>query len=205
MFPMASKSGVQNTRFGNVSEVFRLIMKSKCEKAQVFQDWVCEEVLPSIMETGAYSITERNEMQDGFNREVVAAMAETRKVLTNFSVEFTELKNISAELDDKVVDIEKRIEVLENRKTHTAEPDVVEKKPEQPTKTLVISTYPSSLTWIGNILRDLKLSWTMEPKNEGTSYDIIIQEVISGDRAEVINRISFRKPNYKKYITIKTL
>ena len=44
MVPTQSNSGVQETRFGKIAEVFRLIMKSRCEKAQQFQDWVCEEV-----------------------------------------------------------------------------------------------------------------------------------------------------------------
>lgn len=38
------------------SDVFRLIMKSNLPSAESFQDWVCEQVLPEIMETGSYSI-----------------------------------------------------------------------------------------------------------------------------------------------------
>ena len=40
------------------SEVYRLIMKSKLPNAEAFQDWVVEEVLPSIRKTGAYKIKE---------------------------------------------------------------------------------------------------------------------------------------------------
>lgn len=38
------------------SDVYRLIMRSNMPKAIEFQDWVMEEVLPSIRKTGAYSI-----------------------------------------------------------------------------------------------------------------------------------------------------
>ncbi|PHM46620.1 BRO-N domain-containing protein [Xenorhabdus miraniensis] len=38
------------------SDVFRLIMRSNLPSAERFQDWVFESVLPSIMETGSYSI-----------------------------------------------------------------------------------------------------------------------------------------------------
>lgn len=38
------------------SDVFRLVMRSKLEGAERFQDWVCEEVLPTIRKTGSYSI-----------------------------------------------------------------------------------------------------------------------------------------------------
>lgn len=38
------------------SDLYRLIMKSKLESAERFQDWVTEEVLPSIRKTGSYSM-----------------------------------------------------------------------------------------------------------------------------------------------------
>lgn len=37
------------------SDVYRLIMKSQKPEAEAFQDWVTEEVLPSIRRTGSYS------------------------------------------------------------------------------------------------------------------------------------------------------
>lgn len=36
------------------SDVYRLIMRSNMPNAERFQDWVTEEVLPSIRKTGAY-------------------------------------------------------------------------------------------------------------------------------------------------------
>jgi len=40
----------------NEKDVYRLIMRSKLESAEKFQDWVMDEVLPSIRKTGSYSI-----------------------------------------------------------------------------------------------------------------------------------------------------
>ncbi|MEY4768967.1 MAG: hypothetical protein RL637_1606 [Pseudomonadota bacterium] len=40
------------------SDVYRLTMRSKLERAEEFQDWVCEEVLPSIRKTGSYGFPE---------------------------------------------------------------------------------------------------------------------------------------------------
>lgn len=37
------------------NDVYRLTLKSQAENAEPFQDWVCEEVLPSIRKTGVYS------------------------------------------------------------------------------------------------------------------------------------------------------
>jgi len=47
---------IQQMKYGKESEVYRLIMKSKAKRAEEFQDWVCEEVLPTIRKTGSYSM-----------------------------------------------------------------------------------------------------------------------------------------------------
>lgn len=49
-----TKSGVQPIKYGKEGEVYRLTMKSKLPNAEKFQDWVCNEVLPSIRKHGAY-------------------------------------------------------------------------------------------------------------------------------------------------------
>lgn len=49
-----TQSGVQLIKYGKESEVYRLTMKSKLPNAEKFQDWVCDEVLPSIRKHGAY-------------------------------------------------------------------------------------------------------------------------------------------------------
>jgi len=45
---------MQPTKFISESDIYRLVMRSKLPEAERFQDWVCEEVLPSIRQTGAY-------------------------------------------------------------------------------------------------------------------------------------------------------
>lgn len=49
-----TSSGIQAVSFIPESDVFRLVMRSKLPQAELFQDWVCEEVLPSIRKTGGY-------------------------------------------------------------------------------------------------------------------------------------------------------
>ena len=44
---LPSKGGIQETTIIPESDVYRLIMRSKLPEAEQFQDWVCEEVLPS--------------------------------------------------------------------------------------------------------------------------------------------------------------
>ena len=49
-----TEGAVQQVVIINEPILDRLIMRSKVEHALRFQDWVCEEVLPSIRKTGAY-------------------------------------------------------------------------------------------------------------------------------------------------------
>lgn len=51
-------------------DVFRLIMHSKLESAERFQDWVFEEVLPTIRATGSYSLkTPAEEFDDVLQKQ----------------------------------------------------------------------------------------------------------------------------------------
>jgi prophage antirepressor-like protein len=49
-----TSSGDQEMLFIPESDVYRLIMRSKLPDAERFQDWVCEDILPSIRKTGGY-------------------------------------------------------------------------------------------------------------------------------------------------------
>lgn len=53
-----TQSGIQPIKYSKESEVYRLTMKSKLPNAEKFQDWVCDEVLPSIRKHGAYMTQE---------------------------------------------------------------------------------------------------------------------------------------------------
>ncbi|MCW7755366.1 BRO family protein [Desulfobotulus sp. H1] len=62
------------------SDLYRLIMRSNLESAENFQDWVVEEVLPTIRRTGAYQIPRNDHplkiliQQDFWAAECVADM-----------------------------------------------------------------------------------------------------------------------------------
>ncbi|MGM1405163.1 phage antirepressor KilAC domain-containing protein [Bacillus cereus group sp. BceL309] len=49
-----TNGGPQQKNFINESNLYRLIVKSKLPRAEVFEKWVFEEVLPSIRKHGAY-------------------------------------------------------------------------------------------------------------------------------------------------------
>ena len=50
--------GDKETKIIPESDLYRLIMRSRLPSAEKFQDWVMEEVLPSIRKTGKYAVEE---------------------------------------------------------------------------------------------------------------------------------------------------
>lgn len=55
-YPLSTAGGTQDMRVLTEPDVLRLIMHSKLQKAQRFEKWVFEEVLPTLRRTGSYSI-----------------------------------------------------------------------------------------------------------------------------------------------------
>lgn len=52
-----TNGGIQRMKYIKQPDVFRLIMRSKLPKAEQYQDWVMEEVLPEIHNTGGFIIS----------------------------------------------------------------------------------------------------------------------------------------------------
>lgn len=53
--PTPTNGGLQNLSYINQSNLLRLIVKSRKPEAQKFEEWVFEEVLPTILKTGTYT------------------------------------------------------------------------------------------------------------------------------------------------------
>lgn len=53
---MTTPGGMQSVTVLEEAGIYQLIFSSKLESAERFQDWVFEEVLPSIRKTGSYSV-----------------------------------------------------------------------------------------------------------------------------------------------------
>lgn len=55
-----TNGGKQQVSFLTEPQLYRLIMKSDAKNAEPFQDWVCNEVLPSIRKNGGYINNQEN-------------------------------------------------------------------------------------------------------------------------------------------------
>lgn len=78
------------------SDVYRLIMKSTKPEAEKFQDWVVEDVLPSIRETGSYSVKPIDPMA------LFADPAAMLQLATNYAKRIIEQDEVIAEQAPKV-------------------------------------------------------------------------------------------------------
>ncbi|CAB4004641.1 Hypothetical predicted protein [Paramuricea clavata] len=79
-----------NTVFITESGLYRLLMKSRLPIAEEFQDWISEDVLPSIRKTGKYVIPGAMKAIDNIKVEELCELTgedrkEARKKLVNMS------------------------------------------------------------------------------------------------------------------------
>lgn len=58
--PVLTNGGMQNANFINEGNLFRLITGSKKDEAQEFTNWVCDVVLPNLMNKGYYIMANGN-------------------------------------------------------------------------------------------------------------------------------------------------
>ena len=85
-----NKPGGTGVNFIPESEVYRLIMRSKLPDAERFQDWVVEEVLPSIRKTGGYIKTEDSDSDEDI---LAKAILIAQKTIENKDKRIKELED----------------------------------------------------------------------------------------------------------------
>lgn len=88
------------------SDMFRLIMRSNLPKAEEFQDWVVEDVLPSIRKHGVYIGTKPEESEEDLKDRVAiavdAAIAEKDKKILDLGQEIKDRNKALAMTSDSV-------------------------------------------------------------------------------------------------------
>ena len=100
---LQTAGGMQNISIIPEKGIYRLIMRSKLPNAIKFQDWVCDEVLPSIKKHGAYLTPSKTEELLA-NPDLIIQLA-------------TELKNTrlaKQEAENKLVEVAPKLEYYQN-------------------------------------------------------------------------------------------
>lgn len=94
IFSNSAMGGVQRLTLINEAGLYKLIFRSNLPAAEEFSDWVCEEVLPAIRETGTYSlvsstapvVVKREKNQNRVNGQLTDACVYVAHKKGNFNI-----------------------------------------------------------------------------------------------------------------------
>lgn len=108
-----TERGKQSASYIPESDVYRLVMRSKLPQAEQFQDWVYEDVLPSIRANGIYAtpVTVDRMIEDpDFAIKLLTSIKEERTKRLEAEKKVQTLMP-KAELMDRVLDTDQKIDV----------------------------------------------------------------------------------------------
>lgn len=84
-----TKGGIQSMVFVNETNLYKCIFQSRKPDAEQFQEWVCEEVLPSIRKNGGYIANQENLTPE----QIVAnALVVAQNIINNQNKAIEEMK-----------------------------------------------------------------------------------------------------------------
>lgn len=98
--PHANGMGGVNLVYIQEKDVYRLIMRSNLPDAEKFQDWVCDEVLPSIRKHGAYMVTTEEDTPETI---MAKAILYADKKIKEQAQQLNEEKSVRYELEQEAV------------------------------------------------------------------------------------------------------
>lgn len=107
---------MQPTKYISEADVYRLVMRSKLPEAEKFQDWVCEEVLPSIRKHGGYltdAALQRVVTEPDFLIGLANAIKEERKNRLEVEAKYEEQKQLIGKQQEQIEELDKRTSYVE--------------------------------------------------------------------------------------------
>lgn len=102
---------LQPVRYISEADIYRLVMRSKLPEAERFQDWVCEEVLPSIRKHGGYltdAALQRVVTEPDFLIGLANAIKEERKNRMAVEAKYEEQKLLIGRQQEQIEELGKR-------------------------------------------------------------------------------------------------
>lgn len=117
------------------SDVYRLTLRSKLESAENFQDWLVEEVIPSIRKTGSYSIQPIDTLK------ALSDPATMRQLLLGYTEKVIELES-------KVDEMQPKVEALDRLENSDGTLNVTEASKVLKVKRDWLFSYLNSIKWI---------------------------------------------------------
>lgn len=98
-----TRGGEQETKFIPEGDVYRLIVRSKLPNAEKFESWVFDDILPTIVKTGSYSVKPVSKIE--LLKQYVEILEDHEKRMNN-------LEMISRVTNNRVGDCEKKMQMI---------------------------------------------------------------------------------------------
>lgn len=109
MRKISSKSGDQDMLVVNESGLYKLIMRSVKPIAQKFQEWVCEEVLPSIRKKGEFVLQEYKQKLEEKQR----LLDQQQSLLDEKQNVVVKQQSLLEEKDDRIKKLQRETQVVD--------------------------------------------------------------------------------------------
>lgn len=147
-----TNGGVQKVAFIPEGDIYRLVMRSKLPGAERFESWVCDEVLPTIRQTGAYKLPQTYKEA---LKELLAKVEENEQL----TAQVIEMNDRISEMQPKVSYVDK---ILNNPSTVLV--------------TQIAQDYGMSARGFNKMLHDMGVQykvgeqWILYAKYQGNGY-----------------------------------
>ena len=116
-----TNGGVQQLNFITEANLYRCIFQSRKEEAEQFQDWVCEEVLPAIRQTGGYLATQKEDTPEMIMaRALQVAQSTIEKHQRQLELAEATIEEQTAQLREQAPKVEYVDHVLASVNTYTS-------------------------------------------------------------------------------------
>ena len=106
-----SAGGPQQTKFIGESDLYRLVMRSKLPEAEKFQDWVVEDVLPTIRKHGAYmtdTVLKEALTNPDFGIQLLTELKNERQARLELQAKAAQQQTVIAEQKMQIADMKEK-------------------------------------------------------------------------------------------------
>ena len=116
-----TNGGIQQLNFITEANLYRCIFQSRKEEAELFQDWVCEEVLPAIRKTGGYLASHQDDTPEMIMaRALQVAQSTIERHQQQLEAAQATINSQSAQLKAQASKVEYTDNVLNSTNTYTS-------------------------------------------------------------------------------------